>query len=139
MERSDNKEIMRQYVEQVENNGDLSRIEHFIAEEYAEVYEGIRYPVGVQGAIDHVLGVRQVFPDLKLTIEHQIAEGDWVVTCYTASGTFQKEWFGMKPTGQPMVFHGVNVDRFLNGKIIEHGGALNMFDPLLKAGIIEIK
>jgi predicted ester cyclase len=139
MEHTDNKTIICEFVEQVENTGDVSNIREFISEEYTEVYEGKRYPIGIQGAIDHVLGVRKVFPDMKITIENQISEGEWVVTTYSVTGTFKEEWLGMKPTGKPITFTGVNVDRINDGKIIEHGGAANLFDPLLKAGVIEIK
>ena len=139
MTAPDNKDIIRRYTEQIENTGDVSGIKKFISEEYTEFYEGERYPIGIQGAIDHVLGVRRVFPDLKINIENQVAEGEWVVTVYTATGTFTEEWLGMKPTGKLTVFRGVNVDRIRNGKIIEHGGAANLFEPLLKAGVIEKK
>lgn len=136
MDKIDNKTIIRQYVERIENTGDVSNIGEFISQNYTEVYEGERYPIGIQGAIDHVQGVRRVFPDLKITIENQISEGEWIVTTYSVTGTFKDEWFGMKPTGKPITFTGVNVDRIMDGKIIEHGGAANMFEPLLKAGVI---
>ena len=139
MKTPDNKTIIRQYADRIENTGDISMINEFISEDYTEVYEGKRYPIGIQGAIDHVLGVRRVFPDLNLSIQNQLSEGEWVVTVYSATGTFTDEWLGMKPTGKPITFHGVNVDRIQDGKIIEHGGAVNMFDPLLKAGVIEIR
>jgi predicted ester cyclase len=138
MEKPDNKTIIRQYTEQIENTGDISHIRDFIAEEYTEIYEGQSYPIGIQGAIEHLLGVRRVFPDLLITIENQIAEGEWVVTVYSVSGTFEKEWLGMKPAGKPIRFTGVNVDRIRDGRIIEHGGAANLFEPLLKAGAIRI-
>ena len=136
MKNPDNKTIIRRYVEQIENTGDITDIREFISEDYTEVYEGERYPIGIQGAIDHVLGVRRVFPDMNITIENQVSEGEWVVTVVMVTGTFREEWFGMKPTGQPITFHGVNVDRIRDGKIIEHGGAVNLLDPLMKAGVI---
>jgi len=136
METSDNKLIIRRYIEEIENTGDVSNIGEFISEDYIEVYEGKRYNIGIKGAIDHILGVRRVFPDLKLTIDHQITEGEWVATLYSVTGTFKDEWFGMKPTGKPITFTGVNMDRVKDGKIIEHGGAANLLDPLLKAGVI---
>jgi predicted ester cyclase len=139
MDNLDNKAIIRQYVERIENTGDVSNIGEFISQDYTEVYEGERYPIGIQGAIDHVLGVRRVFPDLKLTIENQIPEGEWVVTTYSVTGTFKDEWLGMRPTGKSITFTGVNVDRIKGGKIIEHGGAANLFEPLLKAGVIDKK
>ena len=136
MEKIDNKKIIRRYIDEIENTGDVSNIQEFISEDYVEVYEGERYEIGIKGAIDHVLGVRRVFPDLKLTIENQISEDEWVVTVYSVRGTFRDEWFCMKPTGKPITFTGVNVDRLKDGKIIEHGGAANLFDPLLKAGVV---
>jgi len=136
METRNNKTIIRRYIEEIENTGDVSKIHDFISENYVEVHEGERYQIGIQGAIDHVLGVRHVFPDLKLTIHEQISEGEWVASVYSVTGTFKNEWFGMKPTGMPMTFTGVNMDRVRDGKIIEHGGAANLMDPLMKAGVI---
>jgi predicted ester cyclase len=136
MEKIDNKKIICRYIEEIENTGDVSNIKEFIADDYVEVYDGKRYEVGTVGAIDHVRGVRRVFPDLKMTIENQISEGDWVVTVYSVTGTFTDEWFDMKPTGRKMVFTGVNVDCLKEGKIIEHVGAANLLDPLLKAGVV---
>ena len=136
METERNKTIIRRYIEEIENTGDVSNIHEFISEDYVEVHEGKRYPIGIKGAVDHVLGVRSVFPDLKLSIENQIAEGDWVATTYSVTGTFRKEWLGMKPNGKKITFTGVNMDRFRDGKIIEHGGAANLLDPLINAGAI---
>ncbi len=136
MAKPDNKEIIRRYIDQIENTGDVSRIHEFIDEDYYEIYEGERYEIGIKGAIDHVLGVRKVFPDLKLNIENQIAEGEWVVTTYSITGTFKNEWFDMKPTGKKITFTGVNVDRLKNGKILEHGGAANLLFPLLNEGVV---
>jgi predicted ester cyclase len=136
MGKIDNKKIIRRYIDEVENTGDISNIQEFVSEDYVEVYEGKRYEIGIKGAIDHVLGVRSVFPDLKLTIVNQISQGEWVVTVYSVTGTFKDEWFGMKPTGKLITFTGVNVDRFKDGKLVEHGGAANLLDPLLAAGVV---
>jgi len=64
MEKFDNKTIIRRYIEEIENTGDISNIQEFISEDYVEVYEGDRYKIGIKGAIDHVLGVRRVYPDM---------------------------------------------------------------------------
>jgi predicted ester cyclase len=47
------------------------------------------------------------------------------------------EWLGMKPTGKKIEISTVNVDRVVNGKIVEHGSAANMFEALLGAGAIK--
>jgi len=91
MAKIDNKKIICRYIDEIENTGNVSNIQEFIAEDYVEVYEGNRYGIGIKGAIDHVLGVRRIFPDLKLTIKNQISEGEWVVTIYSVTGTFKDE------------------------------------------------
>ena len=139
MKAIDNKTIIRRFVEEIENTGDVTNIHEFISEDYVEIHNGEIFKIGVQGAIDHVLGVRRVFPDMKMTIIDQISEGEWVATTYSVTGTFTEEWFGMKPTGKSITFTGVNMDRVRDGKIIEHGGASNLLDPLLQAGVVIIE
>ncbi len=133
-----NKELVRRYIEKIINTGDVSRIEPYLGNEYAEMFEGKRYPIGIEGAKEHVHGVRQVYPDLTLTVDHQIAEGEWVATSITARGTHKGTWMGIKPTGRLLTYTGVNINRVVNGKIVEHGGAANMLAPLLEAGALTI-
>jgi hypothetical protein len=45
---------------------------------------------------------------------------------------------GIAPTGRRMTFTGVNIDRVVEGKIVEHGGAANMLGPLLESGAIRV-
>ena len=103
-----------------------------------EVYNNARYPIGIDGAGQHVLGVRQTYPDLQVKIEQQIAEGDWVVTRITARGTHAGAWLGIKPTGKVVEITGVNLDKVVEGRIVEHGGAANLLEPLLAIGAIRV-
>ena len=138
MSTEENKLLVRRYYEDVVNTGNVDLIEKFISPEYSEVHDGKRYAIGIEGARAHVLGVRQTYPDLHVTIERQISEGEWVVTCITATGTHRGAWLGIKPTGKPVTFTGVNVDRVVDGRIVEHGGAANMLGPLLEIGAIKV-
>ena len=135
----DNKTIVRKYYEELLNTGDTSNIEKYIDENYEEIHDGVRYKLGIDGAREHIEGVRNVYPDIQLKIENQISEGDWVATIYSVTGTFEKAWLGIKPTGEKITYTGVNVDRLKDGKIVEHGGAANLLGPLLDAGVIEKK
>jgi predicted ester cyclase len=138
MSSEKNKLIVRRFYEEFGNTGKLDGIDEIIAPEYTEVYDGKRYATGIEGAKAHITGVRQTYPDLHITIDRQIAEGEWVATCITAKGTHKGFWLGMKPTNRPVVFAGVNVDRVVDGKIVEHGGAVNMLGPLLEIGAIKV-
>jgi predicted ester cyclase len=138
MSPNENKHIIRQYVEVVVNTGKVDKLQRFISPEYVEAYEGKRYPLGIKGAEEHIQSVRQTYPDLTITIERQIAEGEWVATCYVARGTHRGEWMGIKPTGKVLTYSGVNVDRVVDGRIAEHGGAANMLGPLLDAEAVRV-
>ncbi len=134
----DNKALVRRYYETVVSTGDVSDIESFIAPDYVEVHHGEVYPVGLDGAIKHVRGVRAVYDQLTVTVDRQIAEGEWVATAVTARGRHTGEWIGIAPTGREVAFTGVNFDRVVNGRIVEHGGAANMLGPLLEIGAVEV-
>jgi predicted ester cyclase len=86
----------------------------------------------------HVLGVRQTYPDLHITVEQQVAEGDWVATRITARGTHLGWWLGIEPTGQQVAITGVDLDRVVGGRIVEHGGAATMLEALLSIGAVQL-
>ena len=132
MSLEENKLLVRRFYEEVVNTGRVEKISHFLSPEYTEVLEGKKNIVGIEGAREHILGVRRTYQDFRMDIESQIAEGDWVVSCFTAKGIHKGDWMGMKATGKPVVFTGVNVDLVVDGRIVEHGGAANMLGPLLE-------
>ena len=133
-----NKLLVRRFYEEVINTGNVELIENYISSEYTEIHDSKRHVLGIEGAKAHILGVRQTYHDLHIAIEQQIAEDEWVVTCITARGMHKGSWLGIKPTGKPVTFTGVNIDRVVDGQIVEHGGAANMLNPLLEIGAIKI-
>lgn len=133
-----NKTLVKNYIERVINTGETATMAEFIHPDYQEIYQGKVYRVGLNGAMDHIRGVRQTYPDLHLRIDAQLAERDTVVTMYTMTGTHQGVWLGIKPTGQILTITGINVDRIKDQKIFEHGGAANLFEGLLAAGAIKL-
>ena len=134
----DNKALVREYYETVVSTGNVSTLLRYIAPEYLEVYQGETYALGVEGAAEHIVGVRRTYPDLQLEVEQQIAEGDWVVTRLVMTGTHEGEWLGIKPTGRRVRIETVNIDRLEDGRIVEHGGAANLLEPLLEIGAVKI-
>ena len=134
----ENKKIVRRYIEEAVNTGNIEELDKYISQNYIETLDPSKKTLGVEGARQHIMGVRQTFPDLHLTVEKQFSEGDWVVTCITARATHKGEWLGIKPTGKEVEITGVNVDKIVNGRIVEHGGAANMFEALLGIGAIQV-
>jgi predicted ester cyclase len=96
MSAEKNKAIVRRFYEEVVNTGEVDGLDEFISEGYAEVHSGEKQVIGIEGAKAHIHGVRQTDPDLRLSIERQIAEGEWVATCITTRGTHQGSWLGIE-------------------------------------------
>lgn len=133
-----NKALVRRYYEDVVSSGAVERLAEFVAPDYVEVDDDVRHELGLAGAREHVLGVRRTYPDLRLTVEQQIAEGEWVVSRVTMRGTHRGEWLGIAPTGRAIAVTAVNVDRVVGGRIVEHGGAANLLGPMLAIGAVRV-
>ena len=136
MSNDQNKALVRRYYEEVVSTGAVDEIDRYVAEDYVEVHDNKRYPIGLEGAKEHLRGVRRTYPDLRLTVEQQVAEGEWVVSRVTMRGTHAGEWLGIRPTGKLVEMTAVNIDRIVNGRIVEHGGAANLLGPLLEIGAV---
>ena len=93
-------------------------------------------PVGVEGMKEHIQATKQTYPDYKMKIIKQFCDGDYVISEFVMEGTYNGEWLGMKPTNKRLVFTGINVDKVVDGRIVEHGGAVNTFETLFEAGMI---
>ena len=132
-----NKLVTRRFLKEVVNTGNVERLAEFISPDCRETNDPTGQAVGLDSMRAHVLGARPTYPDLHITVEQQIAEGDWVATRITAHGTHTGQWLGIKPTGKRVVITGVNLDRVVDGHIVEHGGAANMFEAFLSIGAIQ--
>lgn len=133
-----NKALVRRYYETVVSAGQLDELPRYLTADYTEVHDGRRHLLGLAGAREHIVGVRRTYPDLRLEVQQQIAEGEWVVSTVRMRGTHRGEWLGMRPTGLPVEATAVNVDRVVAGRICEHGGAANLLGPLLGIGAIAV-
>ena len=60
------------------------------------------------------------FPDVRHTIEDQIAEGDKVVTRVTGRATFHGAILGIPPTGKLITIEGISIHRIAAGQFVEH-------------------
>ena len=130
-----NKEIVKQYIENILNTGNAEDISTFISPHYTEVLNNRRYRLGIKGIQRKIAGLREIYPDLKLSIDAQFTEGDWVITSYTMNGTQLGSWMGIKSTGKTVEARVVNIDKVVDSKITEHGSSTDLIDPLI--GVVQ--
>ena len=117
----ENKALVRRYFEEIWDKGNLDLIDELFTTNFVRHgptgTEGeVRGPEGFKGVVTLY---RSAFADLRVPIEDLIAEGDRVVTRWTAYGTHQGELLGNAPTGNQATVTGTLVDRVSGGKIEE--------------------
>ena len=78
------------------------------------------------------------FPDGKHEFVQVVTEANKIVTCGSFTGTHQGKLQGMPPTGKPVTFSIMHLDRIENGKIIEHWGQGDLFSLMQQLGIISL-
>jgi predicted ester cyclase len=109
MSPEDNKAADRRYVEEVLNRGNLEVIDELRTDD-------------VEGIYQRVTAFRMAFPDLQVTIETQVAEGDWAVMRLTYRGTHLGPFMGVPPTGKKVAFATIAMNRYAEGKSVENWG-----------------
>ena len=95
--------------------------------------------IGARGMAEHIIATKRTYPDYTIKIIRQYCDGEYVISEFLMAGTHEGEWLGIKPSRQKLTFTGVNIDRVIDGKIVEHGGAVNTFETLLAANLITAK
>jgi steroid delta-isomerase-like uncharacterized protein len=78
----------------------------------------------------------RVYPDLRVTIEDLLAEGDEVVSRNTVTGTHQGDYMGHPPTGNPVTYNEIFIFRFADGRIAETWGVVDVFSQMKQIGVI---
>lgn len=113
-----NKTFIRRLIEEVIGRGNFALVDEFVAEDYVGHSTSPELNTR-EGHKQFLVALRRAFPDLELIIEDQIAEGDQVVTRWTARGTHRAEFAGVPATGKRVVMNGIDIDRVANGKLVE--------------------
>lgn len=80
---------------------------------------------------------RRAFPDMRLSVEDQVAEGDKVVTRWSGQMTHLGELGEAAPTGNRVTISGITIDRFENGRIVEAWRSMDMLGVLRGIGALE--
>ncbi|MEO8146351.1 MAG: ester cyclase [Bacteroidia bacterium] len=84
-------------------------------------------PTGPEGVVyffNHL--IKPAFPDLKVVIHDQVADGDKVTTRKSFHATHKGEFFGVPASNKPVVMDVIDIIRLRDGQFVEHWGILDM-------------
>jgi predicted ester cyclase len=134
MSEAENKLLTRRLLEEVGNTGAVDRLPEFIAGDCRMPQTDMQ---GLAWFREHLLTFHRCYPDMVITVDGQVAEGDTVVTWWTMRGTHSGDWGGVRATHKPILLTGVNVQKVRDGRIVEHFGGSNSLEALLELGVVK--
>ena len=133
----ENKAIVRRFIEEVWNNGNLDAIDELISEDHVNHDPAqAGSPGGREGMRAFVQMYRTAYPDTHIEVGEMIAEGDLVAGPWTATGTHRGELMGIPPTGKSITVTGMGMDRVRNGQIVESWANYDSLGMLTQIGAI---
>lgn len=137
----ENKALVRRFIEEVQNCHNLERIEEFFDPDFVNHLEDPDLSSKFNAAKRAKIVFGQLFtafPDLHVTIQDQVAEGDKVVTHKLFHGTHQGEFMGIAPTGKQIEFAVIDILRLDNGKVVEHWAIQDRLTLMQQLGILPV-
>jgi steroid delta-isomerase-like uncharacterized protein len=134
----ENKALARRLIEEMFNRGNLEAADELFAPDYVNHDPGSPEEIrgGPEGIKRYVGVYRTAFPDLQLTIEDQVTEGDKVATRWTGRGTHQGDLMGIAPTGRRATATGITIDRISGDKVVETWTNFDVMGMMQQLGVI---
>ena len=120
-----NRKSMKAVVEKLHaiwNTGDVSLVPEVYSADFVVHWLSSVPPrdsFGQDGAIGAIESTRAAFPDWYEDVVDMVIDGDRVVTRYVSTGTHEREYNGIPPTGMKIEIHEVSIYRINGGLVAE--------------------
>lgn len=105
------------------SSGNLQKLHEFFAENVKDHDPAPDQGPGPRGFVDFFTVMRKAFPDRKVTVDHMVQDDDNIAMAYKIHGTHKGDFLGIAPTNKRIEARGVQIARFVNGKIVERWGS----------------
>lgn len=130
-----NKEVVRRFFAAFAAP-DPTRLEEVLAPDLVHHSAPQGFPPGREGVQQIALAFEAGIPDYQITVEDQIAEGDFVASRATLTGTHTGPFLGIPPTGRPFSVPAIFVNRVVGGQIVDHWEVIDEFGILVQVGLL---
>lgn len=134
-----NKAVSRRWIEVFNDRDDAAeadvRAQDYVA--YAPVSLEPA-PLDSEAWTRFLAGFVEAFPDLQLRVEDAVAEGDLVAQRIHFEGTHTGEFQGLPPTHRKVTFSGLELNRFVDGRVAEHWFQMDSLTLLQQLGLVVV-
>lgn len=134
MATEENKALLRRFIE-IWNTGNVTIADEFVSADLVDHSLPPGLPPGLTGFKLLVGGFRAAFPDLRITIDDLMAQGDKAAARVTFRGTQQGEFQGIPATGKSFTMGAIGILRFKTGEVVEHWATLDLLSLLTQLGV----
>jgi steroid delta-isomerase-like uncharacterized protein len=135
MSAEDNKNLNLQWVWAF-NEQDWAAEAGYRTDDYVAHMQGARGPLDAEGWSGFLRMFASAFPDVHISVETAISEGDVVASRWTMTGTHRGDFMGVPPTGKSITMKGIDFSRVVNGKIAEHWAQFDAIGVMQQIGAI---
>ena len=139
MSAESNKALSRRLLDEAFNAGNIDVVDELVTTDFvnhdAAMPEAM---IGPDVAKATIGGYRAAFPDLRITIEEQIADDHAVATRWSAKGTHQGDLMGVPPTGKQATVTGITIDKIVDGRIAESWTNWDTLGMLQQLGVVPV-
>lgn len=132
-----NAELVKAFYEVIVSENRLDELDRYISDDCVQKVGEKEIHIGIIGMKKHLVALKETYPDYAMKIIRQYSDGDYVISEFIMRGTHKGEFIGIKPTNKVLEITGVDIDKVVDGKITEHGGAVNTFETFIEHHLVK--
>jgi len=133
-----NKALYRSFIDEVFNLGKVDKVNEYLSADYQLRDAPPGAPNGRDSVVAIVQMFRRAFPDLKIVVEEQIAEGNLVSSRTVTRGTHKGEIFDTQPSNKLISVPGLTMVKIVDGRITESSVKNDMIALLKQIGATKV-
>jgi predicted ester cyclase len=131
----ENKALVCRFIEEVQCQHNLDAVDKYFSPDIVD-HSGIADPPDRAGAKAAFAELLNGFPDHRMTVLQQFAEGNKVITYKRFSGTHLGTFHGITPTGKAVAFDLIDILAIVDGKAVEHWAVVDNLAMLKQLGAV---
>jgi steroid delta-isomerase-like uncharacterized protein len=132
----ENKSVVSRFIEEFKNRANHSVVDELMALDFAHHFKDPQLPAGREGMKLLGAAIAGAFPDVHVTVEDMLADGDRVIERTSAHGTHKGNFNGVPPTMRSVAWTEIHIYRLRDGKIVELWSEVDMLGMLMQVGAI---
>ena len=133
----DNKDIVKYFYEVIVSENMLDELSKYISEDCVQKIGEKTFFIGIDGMKQHLIALKKTYPDYTMKIIRQHVADENIISEFIMKGTHKGDFAGITPTNKLLEITGIDIDKVIDGRIVEHGGATNTFETFFEHHLIK--